>query len=99
MNYLTLDEIKKQCVIDPDFHEDDEFLEMIGNSAEDMAAQMLDCPLDEVSALHGELPATVRHCLRMLVDYFYSVNRGGSENDKEIPNAVQFMLKLFRKFN
>lgn len=98
MRYLTLNEIKKQCVVDQDFHEDDEFLTMIGNAAEDMASKLINCRLDEVVADNGELPATIRHALRMLVDYFYSVNRGSSENTPDIPNAVIIMLKLYFQF-
>ena len=98
MKYLTLDEIKRQCVVDADFHEDDILLEMIGDAAEDMAAKLINCSLDEVAAQNGELPATIRHALRMLVDYFYSVNRGSSDNAPDIPNAVLIMLKLYFQF-
>lgn len=99
MNYLTIEEIKKQCVIDADFIDDDEFLEMIGDAAEDMCEQLLDMPLYQIEAEKGELPATIRHALRMLVDYFYSTERGGSGNDTDIPNAVLIMLKLYRQYN
>lgn len=99
MKYLTLSEIKKQCNIDPQWDGDDEFLVMVGDSAEDMASQLLDCPLEELAAQNGELPATVRHAIRILTDYFYAVNRGSSDNDKEIPAAALIMLKLYRQFN
>ena len=96
--YITLEEIKKQCVVDPDFHEDDEFLEMLGDAAEDMASNLLDCSLDELVAEKGELPASIRHAIRMLVDYMYSQNRGSSGESIDIPNAVYTMLKLYRSF-
>lgn len=96
--FITLEEIKKQCVIDPDFHEDDDFLEMLGDSAEDMASKLLVCDLEELVAEKGELPATVRHAIRMLVDYMYSQNRGSSGDSIDVPNAVYTMLKLYRKF-
>lgn len=99
MDYLTLDEIKKQCNIDPEYTGDDEFLEMIGDSAENLAEQFLDCPLEVIESDFGEMPATVKHAMRMLVDYLYAVNRGSADNDKEIPNAALVMLKLFRKYN
>lgn len=99
MQYLTLDEIKKQCVIDADYHDDDEFLTMIGDAAEDLTAQMLDYDLQELFAEYGEMPATIRHAMRMLVDYFYAVNRGSADHGKEIPDAVYLMLKLYRRFN
>jgi hypothetical protein len=99
MQYLTLEELKKQCVIDSNFTDDDEFLKMLGDSAEDMCEQLLDMPLYEIEAENGELPETIRHALRMLVDYFYSTERGGSGTNTEIPSAVTSMLKLYRKYN
>lgn len=98
MQYLTLDEVKKQCVIDADYHDDDEFLTMLGDTAEDMTAQLLDCDLTEIYAENGEMPATIMHAMRILVDYFYSVNRGSSSESIDIPNAVYTMLKLYRNY-
>lgn len=99
MKYLTLEEIKKQVVVDTDFNEDDEFLSMLGDSAEDMTEQLLDCSLDQLASEKGGIPATIRHAMRILVDYFYSVNRGSSENAPSIPDAVHLMIKLYRNYN
>ena len=98
MQYLTLDEIKQQCGVDLNYHDDDQLLEMIGDSAEELTAQLLDCSLDELSAQNGELPAGLRHALRMLVDYFYSCQRGSGESAPDVPNAIQMMIKLYRSY-
>jgi hypothetical protein len=98
MEYLTLKEIKKQLNVDEQFKEDDEFLELLGESAEDMCAQLLDCSLDQLVAENGDIPASVRHALRMLVDYMYSQNRGSSGESIDIPNAIYTILKLYRNF-
>ena len=99
MNYLTLDEIKKQSNIDLEYHGDDDFLEMIGDAAEDFVSAMLDCSFDELVADNGELPASIRHSLRMMTDYYYSQQRGSSSESIDIPSAVTQMLKLYRKFH
>lgn len=98
MQYLTLDEIKRQCNIDLEWDGDDPYLEMIGEAAEDLAEHILCCTLQEVEAQYGEMPASVRHALRMLVDYMYSQNRGSSSEGIDIPNAVYVILKLFRQY-
>lgn len=98
MQYLTIEEIKKQCTISDSFKDDDEFLTMIGDAAEDMTAQLLDMSLDQLAAENGNIPATIRHAMRILCDYFYSVNRGSSENAPDIPEAVHLMLKLYRSY-
>lgn len=99
MKYLTLNEIKKQLNVDEDYHGDDEFLEMLGDSAEDLASQLIDTDLDALCAAYGSIPSAVRHALRMLCDYMYSQNRGSSSESIDIPNAVFTILKLYRNFN
>ena len=99
MKYLTIDEIKKQLNIDFDFHDDDQFLELLGDSVEDITANLLDCPLNLVEAKYGNMPAGITHCMRMLVDYAYSQQRGSSSEANDIPNAIITILKLYRNFN
>lgn len=99
MQYLTLSEIKKQLNVDVDFHEDDEFLELLGESVEDLTSNLIDCQLDELAAQNGCIPAGVRHAMRMLVDYVYSQQRGSSGESNDIPNAIFTVLKLYRSYN
>lgn len=99
MQYLTLKEIKQQCNVDQAYEGDDEFLGLIGDAAEDMTEQLLDASLQEIYAENGEMPATIKHAMRMLVDYFYSQNRGSSAESIDVPNAVYTMLKLYRNFH
>lgn len=98
LQYLTLEEIKKQCVIDADFHEDDEILTLMGESVEDIVSNLIDMPLDELAAENGDIPAGVRHAMRMLVDYVYSQQRGSSAEANEIPESIYTILKLYRNF-
>lgn len=99
MQYLTLEEIKKQLNVDQDYTGDDEYLTLLGESAEDMVSQLIDCDLTELFAENGEMPASIKHAMRMLVDYFYSQNRGSSSESIDIPNAIFTILKLYRNFN
>ena len=73
MEYLTLDLIKKQCIIDACFIDDDSYLEHLGTVAEQMIEQEVDMPLEEIAANNGgELgsstqeiqipPAIIRFC-------------------------------------
>jgi len=98
MQYLSINEIKKQCNVDLDWDGDDEYLEMIGDAAEDTVSELIDCSLEELEAQNGELPSTVRHAMRMLVDYFYSQQRGSSGEAIEIPQSVFTLLKLYRNY-
>ena len=100
MNWLTLNEIKKQCVIDDEFKDDDKYLEMLGDSAEDTVKSLVNKDLYELAAVNGGvLPAPVRHAMRMLVDYFYAIERGSADGEKAIPESVFLLLKLYRHFD
>lgn len=96
MNYLTLDEIKKQCVIDADFDDDNEYLESLGDTAEAVVEQQINMLLSHVvSENAGQLPAPLKHAMKMIVEYLYN-NRGSDES--QIPEAYYYMCKLYRNY-
>lgn len=96
MQYLTLDKIKKQCVIDSLFTDDDTYLESLGDAAEQLVEQQIDLPLSEIVAKNdGELPAPLEHAMKMIVEFFYN-NRGSDES--QIPEAYFYMCKLYRNY-
>lgn len=100
MQYLTLSQIKKQLIIDEDFTDDDAYLEMLGDSAEQFLEDHLNRQLYEVVAdFGGELPPSLQHALRMLVDYFYSTERGSSNSGSDIPKAFFTLTKNYCKEN
>lgn len=100
MTYLDLKMIKKQCVVDDDFHCDDELLSHLGSVAEDVIANEIDCDLCEVAENNGgQLPITLMHAGYMLVDYLYGAERGSSGNDIPIPETILRFCRLFREYN
>lgn len=97
MDYLELDELKKQCVIDLDFTDDDEYLESLGDTAEQLVEQQIDCALGDVVAYYGgELPTPLKHAMKMIVEYLYD-NRGSAET--KIPEAYFYCCQLYRNFH
>lgn len=96
MQYLTIDKIKKQCVIDSTFTDDDTYLEALGDTAEQLVEQQIDAPLSEIVAKNdGELPAPLEHAMKLIVEYFYN-NRGSDES--QVPEAYFYMCKLYRNY-
>lgn len=97
MKYLTIDQIKKQCVIDDDFFDDDEYLETLGDTAEELVEQEIDNNLIDVVAENGGvLPKPLQHAMKIIVEYFY--NNRGSDDVAQIPDAFFHMCKLYRKY-
>ena len=99
MRYLTIKRIKQQCIIDKDYHEDDELLCSLATAAEDMIEQELDKNLDEYAQENdGELPVPIQQACLMVVDSWYSANRGSAGNNVEIPNVVYRLIDLYKEW-
>lgn len=98
MNYLNLNDIKKQCCIDEWYDGDDAFLESIGEASEEYVEQLVNEDLQEIEGQHGQLPKPLYHAMLIYVDYLYSTARGSSGTDNEVPEAINTMLKLYRNF-
>lgn len=96
MNYLTLSMLKQQLVISDDFDDDDEYLEALGDTAEELVEQQIDKSLVAVlEDNNGHMPAPLLHACKMIVEYLYD-NRGSS--DSEIPSAFYYMCALYRNY-
>ena len=96
--YVTLEEIKAQCIVDADFTDDDNYLKGLGDAAEDMVSAEIDSPLDDiVAANNGKLPSSLKMAILLITDYLYSSNRGSSENN-EIPAAFLHLCTLWRNW-
>ncbi len=97
MNYLTLEDIKQQCRIEADFHEDDALLESLGDGAESFLEAHLNESLDNIVADNGgELPVALYRAMMLMVDYLY--DNPGSGDNKEVPNAIFILSAPFKKY-
>ena len=71
MKWLTLERIKQQCRIEPDFTEEDSLLEMYGESAEEVLLNHLNRSYENLMEVYGHIPAPLIHASLMLVDVSY----------------------------
>lgn len=97
MNYITLEQIKKQLRIDELFADDDELLEGLGDAAESFLEAHLNVSLDDVTAENsGDLPKALVQALLMYVSYLY--DNDGSGETREIPNAFWVLCKPWQNY-
>lgn len=83
--------------MDEDFHDDDAYLTHLGEVAEEMIAQEIDSPLDEIVAQNkGQLPKPLQQAMLLYVDYLYGGTRGSDNSNPEIPTAILHMCTLYR---
>ena len=71
MKWLTLEDIKAQLRIEPDFTEEDSLLIMYGESAENTVLNYLNRSYQDVIETYGKIPTDVVHATLMLVDASY----------------------------
>lgn len=98
MNYLNIEEIKKQCRIEDWFTEDDEMLESIGDGAENYLENYLDQALDDITAENGgTLPPALHRALLILVSYLY--DNDGSGQNQDVPQAFFVLTLPFKNYS
>ena len=71
MKWLNLKDIKAQCRIEQDFHEEDELLEMYGESAEETILDWCNRSYEDFIQTYGKIPMPIVHATMLLVDLSY----------------------------
>lgn len=97
--YLSLEEIKKHLNIDADFVEDDEYLLMLEEVAENAVAIHTDNNLKDLENEEGKLPSALRHALLLLIANYYN-NRESVTNvsANNIPFSFNYLIDLFKNY-
>ena len=98
MKWLTLERIKQQLRIEPDFHEEDELLEEYGESAEEVLLNYLNRTYEDVIEVYGRVPAPLFHASLMLVDTSYQ-NRSpvSAQNMIPVPYTFDLLIKPYMR--
>lgn len=95
--YVTLDEIKSQVLVDKWFTDDDDYLISLRSAAEDIVSNEIDMSLNQAAAQNnGVLPNGLKMAILLIVDYFYSSNRGSEQTD--IPPAFLHLCAIYRNW-
>lgn len=97
MQFLKLEDLKRQCIVDEDFHDDDEYLISLGDVAEQVVAQQIDNDLAVCLDSYGQLAAPLKHACLLIVDYLYA-HRGSEQDVADLPAAYTYFCKLYRRF-
>ena len=98
MKWLTLERIKQQLRIEPDFHDEDDLLEEYGESAEDVLLNYLNRSYEDVIEVYGRVPAPLRHASLMLVDTSYQYRSPVSaQNMSIVPYTFDLLIKPYMR--
>lgn len=98
MKWLTLKRIKAQCRIEQDFTDEDELLEMYGESAEDVILNHLNRSYENLIEVYGRVPAALVHASLMLVDVSYQHRSPVSpQNMSGVPYTFEISVKPYMR--
>ena len=98
MKWLTLERIKQQCRIEPDFTEEDSLLEMYGESAEEVLLNHLCRSYENLMEVYGRIPAPLIHASLMLVDVSYQHRSPVSpQNMSIVPYTFDILVKPYMR--
>ena len=98
MKWLTLERIKQQCRIEPEFTDEDEILEEYGESAEETLLNYLNRSYENVISVYGRIPAPLRQASLLLVDTSYQYRSPVStQNMSLVPYTFDLMLKPYMR--
>lgn len=69
--YITLSQAKQHLNIEPDFHDDDQYIISLIDAAENAVRMAIDRPLEDTLE-DGELPGGIRHAILLLTGTYYA---------------------------
>lgn len=97
MRYLELSQIKKHLNIDQDFTDDDEYLESLGDVAEQIVERHIENKLDNFC--DSNIPAPILHACLLMVGNFYNNRESISNtNNYEIPQSYKYLLATYKNY-
>ena len=98
MKFLTLEKIKAQLRIEPDFHDEDTILEVYGESAETTLLNYLNRPYADIIGSYGDVPLPLVQASLMLVDTSYQHRSPISvTNISQVPYTFDLLVKPYMR--
>jgi hypothetical protein len=98
MKWLTLEKIKAQLRIEPDFHDEDTILEVYGESAETTLLNYLNRPYADIIGSYGDVPLPLVQASLMLVDTSYQHRSPISvTNISQVPYTFDLLVKPYMR--
>ena len=101
MNYLNINILKKHLLVDEDFKDDDNYITLLGNTAEQLVEKYLDDKLsDIVNENDGILPAPIYHSMLLLVGTWYMTRESIAFGAPQmIPHGVDALLSCYKNYS
>ena len=95
--YVTLESAKKHLNLDDSFNDDDSYISLLIQAAEDAVSKHIDLPLVELEDSQGELPPAILHSILLLIGNLYA-NREpvAYASAVKVPYSLDYLLGLYK---
>ena len=98
MKWLTLEAIKRQCRIEPDFHDEDDWLEETGEAEEDTVLNLLNRSYENLIETYGKVPTPIVQATLELVDKSYQHRSAiGTQQIYLVPYSIDYRIKNYMR--
>ena len=97
LRWLTLNRIKQQCRIEPEFTDEDEWLNEAGSSAEDAVLNLLGRSYEDMYEEYGRIPSAVFQASLMLVASLYKDREKDLVQEAHDNKTFAFLLKPYMR--
>ena len=100
MQYLKLELIKKHLNMDESFHDDDSYLEALGDVVEEITEKHIDVSLKKLTAdNNGKIPTPLKQAMLLLLATYYSNRENiAFASSSEIPLSYSYLLSLYQNY-
>lgn len=100
MSYITLSEARKQCEIDADWHNDDNYLLHLIEVSENAVSKQINRPLYACVTQEGILPPTIKHAVLLTVATLYENREAVSPAQlHKVPMTFDWLCGLDRHYH
>lgn len=97
--YITLEEAKKHLLVDPDFNEDNEYIQALINTAEEAVSLNINTKLTAI-ADGGELPSSVKSAVLLLIGNLYANREPVAYTAvNKVPYTFDYLIALNKNYS
>ena len=98
LRWLTLEAMKRQCRIEPDFTDEDEWLEATGEAEEETVLNILNRSYEDLIETYGKVPMPIVQATLELVDKSYQHRSAiGTQQMYLVPYTIDYRIKNYVK--
>ena len=97
--YVDLETAKKHLNLDDSFNDDDSYITLLIQAAEDAVSKHIDKPLVELEDSQGNLPPAIFQSILLMIGNLYATREPVAYSSvTKVPYTVDYLLGLYKHY-